>query len=522
MEFGWREADAVPHDNFADFLRWLLRAYPGGPCSAAMAPYFDHCRFVGKIETLSRDLGAALTQAGETFDPSMLDAPSVNISSNAAIRQACVAPHDLLSAVLDADASFCRQFSYSGVPPELVGEHSGSPWPKLQLKPSARTDVALALSRPIFTYRLDDEAHVRGDPVEQRLQWALIKAIEDLETPGRVAVVSEVDPYPAVLLAAKPGAQVTFVPADRLVTPARLMSHLRDQPAVVDFQSFHAADKEEDFDTIMLVDSAEISGAIEGELLLTAQRLNIGGRLLLVAPVLLIDEAFGTTFKVDWNMRGGSRVAYRSLPEWRVLLANCGFEDMEIVDQFDEAPPPTRQPHVETLADALGVDPAHLLGKALLSARRSGERSDNMRDLCVRRRLLSIRAAYASLPAAVEARFLMLEREVETERLRRTQAEQGVADREADLLVARRELHALLVDLDFAAERLRRADHERLLVQTQLDQLRTLVSQLGVSPPALTQGQELPVNDSFAGSALASLRPALRLLPERKVSAQAS
>ena len=523
MEFGWREADAVPHDNFTDFLRWLLETRPEGPCTASVAPYLDHCHFVGKLETLSQDLCAALTKAGETFDPAALDVPPVNASSNATIRSACVAPRELLSAVLEADAAFCRRFGYGGVPPELVGESVGSPWPKLRVRRPGTADQALSLSRPQFTYRLEDGCEVRGDPDRQRLQWALIKAIDGLDAPGRTAVVSEVDAYAAYLLAAKPGSDVTFVPADARVTPTRLKSQLLDQPAILDFQSFHEDDAEEDFDTIMLLDSADLSAALEGELLMTARRLKPGGRLVLAASVLRTDAQVSTTFDADWSERRGCRLVYRSLAEWRTVLGNCGFEDVEVIDEFDEAAQDARQRSAEALSAALGSDPACLLGQALLGARRaSGDRPAEMRDMWVRRRLLSMDAAYDSLPAVVEARFLMLERQVETERLRRAQAEQGVVDREADLVLARCETQAQRVEMDFLADKLRRTEQQRLAVQVELDELKALVSRLGAGPAALNQGLDVAANDAVGANASAPLRWALGFLPGRKASAQAS
>jgi len=487
MEFGWREVDAAPADNFADFLRQLLTTYPTGPCTAAMAPYIDHCSFIGKLETLSRDLGMALREAGEVFDPAVLDVAPVNVSSNPMIRGACVAPHDLLAAFLEADAAFCERFGYADVPMKLVGAFEGSPWPKLRSNPAQSADPALPLSRTRYAYQLDDGSKTQGDPCEQRLQWALVKAINGVERPGRTAVVSEVDPYAAHLLSAKPGARVTFVPADERVTPKRLMLHLDGQPAVVDFRSFHTPEVEEDFDTIMLLDSADLSGALEGELLLTAKRVKPGGELLLVAPMLWTDLAISTTFDADSTERQGQKLVYRSLAEWRTVLGNCGFEAVTLVDSFDDPPPDTLLLEVESLATALGVDPGHLLGKAVLSARRStGERPAAARDLWVRRRMLNLAEGYDSLPAAVEARLLMLESQVKTERLRRAQAEQGVIDRGTELLAARRDAHALLVELDFHVDELRRAREQHQSAQAELDILKARAEQ-----GAIDRGAEL-------------------------------
>lgn len=509
MEFGWREVDAAPAENFADFLRHLLAVYPKGPCTAAMAPFVDHCSFIGKLETLSQDLHAALRQAGETFDPAMLDLAPVNVSSNPFIRQACVAPHDLLAAFLRADSAFCERFGYAGVPLGLVGESAGSPWPKLRSKPAHRADPALPLSRTRFAFHLDDGSKTVSGAHEQRLQWALVKAVNGVERPGRTAVVSRIDPYAAHLLCAKPGARVTFVPADEQVIPKRVMSHLADQPAVVDFRSFHASDADEDFDTIMLLDSADLSGALEGELLLTAKRIRPGGQLLLVAPILRTDLPVSTTVGADAAECPGHKLVYRSVAEWRTVLGNCGFEVVEVVDSFEDAPPDALLREIESLAATLQVDPAHLLGKAVLSARRSpGERPAAMRDLWVRRRILDFSEAYDSLPRAVEARLLMLEEQVKIECRRRVLAEQGLIDRGADLLVARREKQAFLADLDFRADELRRAREEHLATQAELDGLRALVTRLGCEPEISSLARNLAANG--VNSRSAPFSPALK------------
>jgi hypothetical protein len=500
MEFGWREVDAKPTECFTTFLRQLMEAYPGGPCGAAMAPYVDHCNFVGKLETASHDLAAALTQAGEGFDPAALEVAPMNASSNPAIRRACVTPLDVLETFMQADAGFCARFGYESVPQELVGAPAPSPWPKLRSKRWRPDGTALPLSRTRFAYHLDDGSKIGGDPDHQRLQWGLIKSIQGIENPGRTAVVSEVDPFAAHLLASKPGAEVTFVPADARVRPQRLIAHLRVQPTVTDFRSFHETDAHEDFDTIMLVDSAELSGALEGELLLTVKRLKPGGQLLLVAPVLHADVAVSTTFDADAVGRRGCMVVYRSLADWRTVLANCGFEAVEILDSFHHIPPPSLSHQVETLAEGLRADPAHLLGTVVLSARRraSVESTEAMRDLWVRRKLIDLGCAYDSLPAVIEARLLMLESQVRTERLWRVQAEQGVADREAQMLAERKEAEAERVELKYAIDRARRVQAESKSIKAELEELRGLLNQLGCDPKALAAGLEVAANDAAA------------------------
>jgi hypothetical protein len=112
----------------------------------------------------------------------------------------------------------------------------------------------------------------------------------------------------------------------------------------------------------------------------------------------------------------------------------------------------------------------------------------------------------------------MLEREVQTERLARAQAEQGVTDRDADLLAARCEIYSVRVEMDFLAEKLRRAEQQKLSVQAELDQLRALVSRLGAAPALVEQEAVVVADDPTA----ASRHWALGLLSGRKASARAS
>lgn len=515
MEFGWREVDAKPTDSFAIFLRQLMEAYPSGACAAAMAPYVDHTSFVGKLERIADDLDQALTMAGETFDPDALRVEPVNTSSSPAIIKACVAPLALLEAFMQADAAFCERFSYRDVPKSLVGAPISSPWPKLKSKRRSADDSALPLSRTRFVYHLDDGSRVGGNPDYQRLQWSLIQTLNGLERPGRTAVISEIDPFPAYLLAAKPGAGVTFVAADVRVHPQRAPSHLKISPEMTDFRTFHKAPEEADFDTIVLVDSAELSGALEGELLLTAKRLKPGGQLLLVAPVLHVDAAISTTFNAENVGRQGCMTVYRSLAEWRTVLGNCGFEAMEVTDSFDHAPPEAIGPSVEALAHTFSVDPAHLLGKVMLTARRRADHLPTMmRDLWIRRQLMDIDCAYDSLPSVIEARLLMLEDQVRTERLWRARAEQGVADREAQMRTERQEAEADKIALSYSVDQARRAQAEKQAVQAELDNLRALVSHLGADPKILN----FPTNDLTARkspSSLSFLLPSLRQMPRR-------
>jgi len=486
MEFGWSDSEltsVAADENFASFLEKLLAAYPDGPCRHAMRPYVDHCTFIGRLESIASDLAEALTQAGEVFDPLVLTAPPINESSIAALREACVAPAELLEKFLEAETDFCKRFEYHGVPRAMVGQCGGGAWPKLPSRAAVQLShdpaADLQLTRTRFTYHLDDGLVVGGGH-EQRLQWAIVEAIDRCENPGRCAVVVETDPYAAYLLAAKPQADVTFVPADERVIPRRLMNRLGDSIAIRDFRAFHASGDDEAFDTIVLVDSGDISAALEGELIMTRSKLKPGGALLLVAPVLKTDIPISTTFADGLTPRRGCKLIYRSLSDWRTVLENCGYTAIEVLDSFGEAPDEPLRDQVEELAARLKLDPAHLLGKALIKVERPSAGAEarapsEARELWIRRQILYLEGAYDSLPSAIEARLLMLEAQAQSERMRRERAEQGMADREQELLAARRQIHSLATEADYGRELIRQAREVQRATEAELEALRTLI-----------------------------------------------
>jgi hypothetical protein len=210
--------------------------------------------------------------------------------------------------------------------------------------------------------------------------------------------------------------------------------------------------------------------------------MRAGGHLLAVVPILQVDLPVSTTFPDGRAADSPRKLVYRSLPDWRAVFANCGFEDFEVLDSFGEAPSEARRDQVEALAGGLKVDSAHLLGKAVISVKRAKDTQAHFakRELWLRRRILNLEEAYDSLPGAVEARLLALEAEARAERSRRDRAEQGLADRERELFAARRDLHALIMDMDYSRSLLDQAREAQRSSQAELDHIRAMVMDLGV------------------------------------------
>ncbi|MBP2294403.1 methyltransferase domain-containing protein [Azospirillum rugosum] len=126
MYFGWEDnhfSRSTASDNFAEFLRNAIRAFPEGPVSAAYAPFLKECDAVGRQENLIGDMLTILGRAREDFVPGVLyRTGNVGIGIPEEFRRAAVAPEDLLREVLASDAALCKAWGYDGVPSAMIGE----------------------------------------------------------------------------------------------------------------------------------------------------------------------------------------------------------------------------------------------------------------------------------------------------------------------------------------------------------------------------------------------------------------
>jgi hypothetical protein len=498
MEFGWSGSEmsnSAAQDNFAEFLQNLLQIYPNGACRSAMTPYTNNCTFVGRLETIADDLKQALTEAGETFDAHAFQSPPVNETSVQVLKSASVAPIEVLEAFMKAEQEFCSHFGYNFIPQEMIGTTDWQPWPKLPVRKDSNgvprlSSPMLVSTKTRFIYHLDDGQILPSNKNEKRMQWSIMNVVDEWDGPGRCAVVSETDPYPAYLLATKPNAKVTFVAADKRAVSQRLTDHLQGPLDILDFRDFIGAEYEELFDFIFLVDSADINAILEGELIAMFKRLKPGGVLVAILPILQIEPPIRITLPLKFSIRFGQKLVYQSLSQWEIVFANCGFGEFEVVDRFNEAPEGDDfRNFINQLASSLQVDAGHFLGKAVIRVRRTGEASmdvpiSDLREQWMKRSLFDLTdTAYDFLPPVIEARLLAAEDEARKERLRRDRAEQGIADREQELLAARRNIYALASDADYSREQLIRARKAQEEAQIELDQLRNLLRQLHVTWP---------------------------------------
>lgn len=494
-EFGWSDSEmsrAAATGNFAQWLEGLLEAWPSGPCGHAMAPYIDHCDFVGRTESLAQDLGRALTAAGESFDPALLLEPPINQTSIQRIREAARAPADLLKRVMESEAAFNARFSYAGVPAHLVGEPTRQIWPVLKSRPADDNSVLEAgMIMPRFDYHFDQGAPILSAGHESATQWGLIEAMSDLSS-GDCAVVSESDPYFAYLAADLGCAPVTFVKGHDAVVAGCWRERLASQVGEVDFVDFMRTSKPQ-HDTLVLCDSLDISPAFETELAHAALVVKPGGILIFTAPLLFVDDPI----KLIWEPAAGStgrKLAYESLAYLRRLLAPLGFVDVAIVREMFEAPSEEIRPQVEAVARRYGADSTRLIGKAIVRARLSDgglgalERHALV-DLWIGRRPAEfLSTPCEGLPKAAQATIAMLREALAYEHAKRVAAEQGMADRERELIETRVNVAALANDANYSRDQIARARQEAGDAAQRLNRLQQQIELLGVQaliiPPA--------------------------------------
>ncbi|KQZ29882.1 sulfotransferase family 2 domain-containing protein [Caulobacter sp. Root1472] len=490
MEFGWspsETASVAASDRFDEFLTKLLKAWPDeGPCSRAMAPYVDHCSFVGRVESLSDDLGRALALAGETFDPAVLSIPPINETSIARIREAAKAPAELLAEVMKREDEFNVRFQYSGIPEIMVGE--AEPVRSILRGKSdggtLRHINGAALLNPEFDYYFDDGEVIKGTGRHQAAQWAFSQAIEELPPGGDSVVVSEHDPYFAYMAADLGHGPVTYVQAHEHAASPAWRDRLAAEVEYVAYQDFLRGEKPA-HDAVVLCDSLEISVAAEVELLHAALVLKPGGVLVFGVPTLTVEAPIKVTWSGDPANRG-RKLSYYSLEYVRNLLAPLGFRDLEVVRSMSEAVAGPLEKQVEDLAASFKLDPDRLLGKAIVRARLDPTASEVIdREALLKLWLLRRPAEFVTspldgLPKAAQATIAMLRSALAREQFARMAAEQGMADRERELIETRVNMAALANDANYSREQISIARRQSSAAEQQLSTLQGQIELLGL------------------------------------------
>jgi hypothetical protein len=126
MQFGWEDFDEYSRWlrswNFEEFLERSIQTYPEGPVSAVFAPFVAECSFVGRQESPRESLIAALSKAGERFDPTRISDLHAGIPIDKEILSYAKAPLPILSRVMEVERDLCARWGYAGIPENVVGK----------------------------------------------------------------------------------------------------------------------------------------------------------------------------------------------------------------------------------------------------------------------------------------------------------------------------------------------------------------------------------------------------------------
>lgn len=106
--------------KFETWLRNVLEYVPEGFLSWIYRIYTEGVDFVGKSESLHRDLCQALTLAGETFLPEVISqTPRRNIT-NPRFTAAATVTQELAERVMAAESYIADHWGYNSIPPEIL------------------------------------------------------------------------------------------------------------------------------------------------------------------------------------------------------------------------------------------------------------------------------------------------------------------------------------------------------------------------------------------------------------------
>ncbi len=485
MEFGWYDSEvksAAMSDHFPTFLQKMLAAWPDGPGSLHFEPFVANCDFVGRAESMSDDLREALSHAGERFDDDCMNEPRHTESSIARIKNACKAPRPLLEAIMNAEAKFNGRFGYDAIPEHLIGEADSAVWPMFAVR--AQDDAANAqFSRARemkavcnrYDYRLVGGESIEGDQAYERIQCGLIGAIEGLSSPQgkRAAVFASFDPYFAYLLKGAGYASVTFVHDNSSVLPQKLIERIDLEIECIDYRRFWQSATHGTYDVVVLVDTLDYPLTGDTDLAKAAFILKPGGELVATAPMhaanpLLPLKTFAVLAPDKYGLLppGYYNIAYLDQ-----LLASFNMSRIDVCDRFDDAI------EVEQYAEwqrAFTIDPGELFSRIVFTSRKAEVleargSSDVQTGFFLRHPMELLQAPRDALAKSWQHAIATLQFDLAAEQARRASAEQGFADRQAELIDGRIAIarQSILIDaLKDELQHLRNA-HEKLRNQYQ-------------------------------------------------------
>jgi len=122
---GWQTFGSVldhecRSDDFETWVRNVLAYVPEGFLSRIYRIYTDGVDFVGRVESLEKDLCRALALAGEKFSPAAVrSAPRENVTGRSFVAAARI-PNTLAAKVLKAEAYVVDRWDYDKIPRSIL------------------------------------------------------------------------------------------------------------------------------------------------------------------------------------------------------------------------------------------------------------------------------------------------------------------------------------------------------------------------------------------------------------------
>lgn len=179
--FGWTHDTLRPLDEygtFAEYLEYLIDAFPGGAVTKYFAPFIDNVKLIGKFEKLAAELVRLLKEAGESVPETPFEGRAINSSADDIVSGAANAPRATLERFLANESSYCTRFGYENIPVSCVAENQGSSKSWFPVLPSPN-GVAPGNSRisPENTFVFSDGTQWRGRPECRRWQLAFVDAL---------------------------------------------------------------------------------------------------------------------------------------------------------------------------------------------------------------------------------------------------------------------------------------------------------------------------------------------------------
>jgi SAM-dependent methyltransferase len=460
-ENGWTDNDfasCVRSDSFAGFLERCVAAYPNGAATENFRPFLDGCGFIGRVERLRSDLGAALIAAQESFDTGELNAITrTNEIGMRSLFAHARAPRGLWELVLRSESGLMEELGYEGIPDQLVDERAGrglvrSPFfdsgEKLaERSNSCEPDELFGSHRFEHRFVVAPGVETPGYEWLRREELVILEALKHIAPDAtRTLDLGCGDGFFA-LHAERLGAKhVTALDSSLWAGTRDVLIPLLDSKVEYRVQNLFKIDlaSTEPFDLVIFTKVIHHLAYPYLALALLGELVASGGTLLISAPVIDYMEDWPGLFRADGHTtpHDASCITYFNEPGLRLALREAGFELVETLDSQREGI--DRRPGFERFSKALAPTADQSRHSALRWVVFRATKTSCPVDERLRSFWRSGEAyIFGDPPVAADAGRLMqelrtVERALHDERHAREIAERSLTDRETDLIETRK------------------------------------------------------------------------------------